>query len=176
MKNTILYILIFALGIIVLFQSITCNEVPLNDNTNLFNRIDSLKSKNDSLKLRDDSLSVNYSLSKEIKDSVVFRIKTRYLSVYDTVSQQTVDCLPKVHVDSLIITYEDVIGKAESIIEVKDEQIYILDQMNETKDTLIENFQQNEVVLNKEIKKQKKKKWIFGIVGASFGYVAGKLF
>lgn len=177
MKNTILYLLIFALGIIVLIQS-TCN-IPnpiLNDNTNLFNRIDSLNQRNDSLKLSDDSLTVNYSIATVLKDSFVIRLKTRYLTVYDTISQSVVDCLPKSEVDSLIITYEGVIGSAEAVIEVKDEQIYILDKMNSTKDTIIENYQSNEVVLKKQIKKEKRKKWLWFGVGTATGVIIGKLF
>lgn len=175
MKKNILYILIFALGIIVLFQSTTCNEVPLNDNTNLFNKIDSLKSKNDSLKLRDDSLSVNYSVATVLKDSFVLQLKNKYIPIYDTITNDTIDCLPKVQVDSLIMTYEDVIGKAESIIEVKDEQIYILDQMNAAKDTVIDNLQVNEKTLKKSLRKEKRRKWLWFGVGTATGIVIGKI-
>lgn len=177
MKNTILYVIIFVLGIVVLFQSTTCNDhdVQLFGIVEQLNRIDSLRQHNDSLKLRDDSLTVNYSIAIVFKDSFVMRLKNKYITIYDTISQQTVDCLPKNEVDSLIMTYEAVIGSAEAVIEVKDEQIYILDKTNETKDTIIENMQVNEETLKKSLKKEKRKKFVWGGFGFGIGYLFSKV-
>ena len=176
MKN--IYTLIAAISLLILvaiFLPKSCEKIELIDNSNHLHQIDSLKTANDSIKALSDSLQINYSAGKNIKDSLVIRIKTRYISVYDTISNEVVECLPKVHVDSLIMTYESLILDADTIINVQSIQISNLEQQNNIKDTLINNYQLNEKVLIKSVKKERRNKWLFGGVGVGVGYLIGKI-
>lgn len=176
MKN--IYTLVAAISLLVLvaiFIPKSCKQVELVNNTYELQQIDSLKAANDSIKALSDSLQINYSESKNIKDSLVIRFKTRYISVYDTISNEVVECLPKVHVDSLISTYEGLIIDADTIIKVQSIQIDNLEQQNEFKDQLIMNYQTNEKVLIKSVKKERRNKWLFGIGGFISGVIVGKL-
>lgn len=176
MKN--IYTLVAAISLLVLvaiFIPKSCKQVELVNNTYELQQIDSLVAANDSIKAFGDSLQINYSESKNIKDSLVIRFKTRYISVYDTISNEVVECLPKVHVDSLISTYEGLIIDADTIIKVQSIQIDNLEQQNEFKDQLIMNYQTNEKVLIKSVKKERRNKWLFGIGGFISGVIVGKL-
>ena len=176
MKNV--YTLVAAISLLVLvaiFLPKSCEKVELFDNSEQLNRIDILKTANDSIKALSDSLLNNYSEEKVVKDSIVFRIKTRYISVFDTISNEVVECLPKVHVDSLISTYESLILDADTIIGIQQIHITNLIEQNNIKDTLINNYQLNEKVLMKSVKKERRNKWLFGGVGAGIGYLIGKI-
>lgn len=176
MKN--IYTLVAAISLLVLvaiFLPKSCEKVELFDNSEQLNRIDSLKIANDSIKALSDSLQINYSESKNIKDSLVIRYKTRYISVYDTISNEVVECMPKMYVDSLIYTYESLILDADTIIKVQSIQIENLEQQNNIKDTIILNYQTNEKVLIKSVKKERRNKWLFGIGGFISGVIVGKL-
>lgn len=176
MKN--IYTLIAAISLLILvaiFLPKSCEKVELFDNSEQLNRIDSLKIANDSIKALSDSLQINYSESKNIKDSLVIRYKTRYISVYDTISNEVVECMPKMYVDSLIYTYESLILDADTIIKVQSIQIENLEQQNNIKDTIILNYQTNEKVLIKSVKKERRNKWLFGTAGFGLGFLTGKL-
>jgi hypothetical protein len=176
MKN--IYTLIAAISLLVLvaiFLPKSCNEPKLIDNSIQLKQIDSLKAANDSIKVLSDSLQINYSESKNIKDSLVYRIKTRYIPIYDTLTNEVIECLPKIHVDSLIYTYESLILDADTIIKVQSIQIDNLEQQNNIKDTLIQNYQTNEKVLIKSVKKERRNKWLFGAGGFGLGFLTGKL-
>ena len=177
MKNNPTYIIII---IILLVISLTlkfdrCNEPELVNNIYELQQIDSLKTANDSIKHLNDSLQLNYSEGKNIKDSLVIRYKTRYISVYDTISNEVVECMPKMYVDSLIYTYESLILDADTIIKVQSIQIDNLERQNELKDQLIMNYQTNEKVLIKSVKKERRNKWLFGGFGFGLGFLTGKL-
>jgi len=176
MKN--IYTLVAAISLLVLvaiFIPKSCKQVELVNNTYELQQIDSLKTANDSIKALSDSLQVNYSEGKNIKDSLVIRYKTRYISVYDTISNEIVECMPKMYVDSLIYTYESLILDADTIIKVQSIQIENLEQQNNIKDTIILNYQTNEKILIKSVKKERRNKWLFGASGFGLGFLTGKL-
>ena len=176
MKN--IYTLIAAISLLILvaiFLPKSCEKIELVNNSYELRQIDSLKTANDSIKALSDSLLNNYSEATILKDSLVIRIKTRYISVYDTISNEVVECLPKIHVDSLINTYESLILDADTIIKVQSIQISNLEQQNNIKDTLINNYQLNEKILMKSVKKERRNKWLFGGVGVGVGYLIGKI-
>ncbi|HRN42816.1 MAG TPA: hypothetical protein PK649_12195 [Vicingus sp.] len=166
---------IAVLILIVLLLPKSCNEPQLIDNSIQLQQIDSLVSANDSIKALNDSLQLNYSERKNIKDSLVIRIKTRYIPIYDTLTNEVIECLPKINVDSLIYTYENIILDADTIIKVQSIQINNLEQQNNIKDTLIQNYQTNEKVLIKSVKKERRNKWLFGASGFGLGFLTGKL-
>lgn len=176
MRN--IYILIAAISLLVLvaiFLPKSCEKVELVNNTYELQQIDSLKVANDSIKALSDSLLNNYSEAKIVKDSLVYRIKTRYISVYDTISNEVVECLPKIHVDSLIYTYENLILDADTIIKVQSIQINNLEQQDDLKDTIILSHKQQVNELQKSVKKEKRNKFLFGIGGFISGVIVGKL-
>lgn len=176
MKN--IYTLIAAISLLILvaiFLPKSCEKIELVNNSYELRQIDSLQTANDSIKALSDSLQSNYSEGKNIKDSLVYRIKTRYISVYDTISNEVVECLPKMYVDSLIYTYESLILDADTIIKVQSLQIVNLEQQNNIKDTLIQNYKTNEKVLIKSVKKERRNKWLFGGFGFGLGFLTGKL-
>jgi len=177
MKNNPTYIIII---IILLVISLTlkfdrCNEPELVNNIYELQQIDSLKTANDSIKALSDSLQVNYSEAKIVKDSLVVRYTSRYVTYYDTTTQKVYNCLPMVYVDSLVATYENLILDADTIIKVQSIQITNLEQQNNIKDTLINNYQTNEKVLIKSVKKERRNKWLFGAGGFGLGFLTGKL-
>lgn len=176
MKN--IYTLITAviiLIIVALFVPKSCKQVELVNNTYELQQIDSLKTANDSIKALSDSLQVNYSEAKIVKDSLVVRYTSRYVTYYDTTTQKVYNCLPMVYVDSLVATYESLILDADTIIKVQSIQITNLEQQNNIKDTLINNYQTNEKVLIKSVKKERRNKWLFGAGGFGLGFLTGKL-
>jgi hypothetical protein len=74
-----------------------------------------------------------------------------------------------VHVDSLVMTYEDLILDADTIIKVQSIQIDNLEQQNAVKDTVITQQQS-------EIKRQKKGKLKAFIGGVGVGALVRSLF
>lgn len=176
-KDIISYSIILLLALVVLFQT-QCNEpdIILNDNTDLFNQISVLSSQSDSLELVAGNLTVQLEVAKNKKDSIVYKVKTKYITVHDTISNTDIECLPKPYVDTLISTYENLIKDSDVLISVKSEQIINLEIQNEAKDTIIDNFEKNEAVYKDKIKRERVKKWKFGGVGVVIGYVLGKIF
>ena len=156
-----------------------CNEKPIpnhKDNTALLDSLKIYKAELAVLKNLNDSLVVTYQNNKITKDSLVIHTQTKYITVYDTLTNDSIKCLPEIYVDSLVLTYENLLLDADTLIKVKSRTIDNLMVQNEIQDTVITNYQHNEGIYQQEIKKQKKKKWTFGIVGSGIGYVIGKLF
>jgi hypothetical protein len=151
----------------IIFSFKSCETTPI-DNTN-FAKLDSLEAANDSIKALSDSLQVNYSEAKIVKDSLVVRYTSRYVTYYDTTTRQVYNCLPMVHVDSLVMTYESLILDADTIIKVQSIQIHNLEQQNAVKDTVI--LQQQS-----EIKRQKKGKLKAFLGGVGVGALVRSLF
>jgi len=176
MKN-IRYLIaaIIILIIIALVLPKSCNEPILIDNSSQLKKIDSLVAANDSIKALSDSLQVNYSDAKIVKDSLVVRYTSRYVTYYDTTTQKVYNCLPMVHVDSLVATYESLILDADTIIKVQSIQINNLEQQNDLKDTIILSDKQQVNELQKSVKKEKRNKFLFGIGGFISGVIVGKL-
>ena len=176
-------ILILSLSVIVICL-IKCdktdNDLSLIDNSKLKHKVENLKSKISILSVSNDSLTKKYTDGKKIKDSVLFQTKTRYISIYDTILNDTIECLPKIHVDTIISTFENIIEKADSLIAVKDTIISNQKDVIIIQDTIIINNEINEKKLKKQVKKEKRKgnwKFVKGIIfGGSLGYIAGKLF
>lgn len=177
MKN-IRYLIaaIIVLIIIALVVPKSCNKVELIDNSSQLHQIDSLKSANDSIKFLSDSLQVNYSEAKIVKDSLVIRYTSRYVTYYDTTTRKVYNCLPMAHVDSLVATYESLILDADTIIKVQSIQINNLETQNDIKDTLLLHYQTNEKVLIKSVKKERRNKLKFGGAGLGLGFLIGKAF
>src|SRR3990167_10649446 len=123
-KDIISYSIIVFLAFVVLFQT-QCNEpdVVLRDNKELFKKINVLNQEKDSLELISGNLTVQLQIAKNKKDSIVYKVKTKYITVHDTVSGEDIECLPKEHVDTLISTYEGLLKDSEVLISVKSEQI-----------------------------------------------------
>lgn len=177
MKNKLLLATILILIIVILLQSQCDRPEPIyKDNTQLFNKLEVYKSKLAVLTSLNDSLEVSYKKSKQIKDSVVYTYQKKYIAVYDTITNELVDCLPKPYVDTIITTYEGLLSDCDTLNQTKDGIIENLTVQNTTKDTIIVNFEANEKVFKKELKKQKRNKWKFGVVGSAAGYVLGKIF
>jgi hypothetical protein len=151
----------------IIFSFKSCETTPI-DNTN-FAKLDSLVAANDSIKALSDSLQINYSEAKIVKDSLVIKYTSRYVTYYDTTTRQVYNCLPMVHVDSLVMTYEDLILDADTIIKVQSSQIGNLEQQNAVKDTIITQQQS-------EIKRQKKGKIKAFIGGVGIGALVRSLF
>jgi hypothetical protein len=151
----------------IIFSFKSCEQTPI-ENTN-FAKLDSLVAANDSIKKLSDSLQINYSEAKVVKDSLVIKYTSRYVTYYDTTTRQVYNCLPRVHVDSLVMTYENLILDADTIIKVQSIQINNLEQQNTTKDTII-------VQQQSEIKRQKKGKLKAFLGGVGVGALVRSLF
>lgn len=172
MRKQIIYLLIAAIILIGIYVFLpkSCNENPvIIDNSEQFVKINSLKNAYSELKRKNNIVLLEFERLKQRKDSIIYKVKNQYLTVYDTISQDTINCLPEVYVDSLIVAYEDVIVKADSVIVIKDSLIINLSTSNEVKDTMLVNYKTNEKKLLKRLKREKKLKWFFGGVGLIIG-------
>lgn len=173
--NTIL-IFVF-IGLLILYHFKCDNETPqIKDNTELLDKLIPLEAELAVLKAKNDSLELSYQNKKNVKDSVVIRYKNEYIPYYDTITNDTALCLPKKYVDTLVLSYQNIINEADTLIKVKSLTIDNLTVQNTIKDTIINNYQDNELIYKEEIKKQKKKKWLFFGGGVGIGYIFGKLF
>ena len=182
MKNNLLIILFVSLIVIGWLLQDKCdktnNDLPIIDNSELKQKVESLKSEISILNASNDSLTKTYADSKNLKDSVLFRTKTRYITIFDTITNDTIDCLPKIYVDTLILSFENVIAEADRKISVQDS---LIDKQSETisiQDTIISNDKHNIENLKKEVKKEKRKgngkAAKGGVVGLVMGFILGK--
>lgn len=175
-----LYIVIFISFIVIgwLLQD-KCskpNDLPIIDNSELKDSVKKLKSELAILSVFNDSLTNHYADVKNIKDSVVYRTKTKYITIFDTITNDTIDCLPKPHVDTIINTYENVIKAADSMLVVKDTIIKKQEHVISVQDTIISNHEKNEATLIKQLNKEKRKGWARTFIGSVGGFLVGKAF
>ena len=176
MKNYLIIALVVLVAILSLLRGCDKPKETIIDNSHLLNKIDSLELNYDVLKANSIQLELAYQKQKERKDSVVYKLKNQYIMVYDTITKDTVECLPKPYVDNLVQSFEYVLESSDSLISAKTLQIESLEHISEVKDTVILNYQLNEKSFKKALKKEKRKKWLFGIGGFGFGYLFGKSF
>ena len=94
---------------------------------------------------------------------------------YDTITNDSIECLPRPYVESLTESFEYVLEQSDSLIVSKNNEIDNLEKQNEIKDTIIINYQANEKEYTKALKKEKRKKWLFGVGGFISGVIVGKL-
>lgn len=176
--DKILLIAFISLSIFLILFRPSCNDntTDLKDNTTLLNSLEIYKAELVDLKRLNDSLELSYQNNKNLKDSIVYDIRTRYKTYYDTITNDTIECLPKIYVDKVVLTYENLLNDSDTLIKVKSLTIENLTTQNTIKDTIINNYQDNELIYKQEIKKQKKKKWLFGAAGTGIGYFLGKIF
>jgi hypothetical protein len=176
MKN---YLIIgLTLVIIALFIYQGCNKPITNEsnlvdeNERLTNQIDILKKELAILSVLNDSLSIDYINTLNKQDSVRIAIKTKYITIVDTTSQDTIECLPKKYVEELI-NYQDSVNLiASKSLKVKDDMIGLLTETNAIKDTIISNKDEIIDIKDDEIKKHKKGKIKSFFVGVGVGIVA----
>jgi hypothetical protein len=176
MKNYLIIALVGLIVVLFLLRSCDKPKETIIDNSHLLNKIDSLELNYDVLKANSIQLELAYQKQKERKDSVVYKLKNQYIMVYDTITKDTVECLPKPYVDNLVLSFEYVLESSDSLISVKSSQIGNLEQQNNIKDTIILSHKQQVNELQKSVKKEKRKKWLFGVTGFGFGYLFGKSF
>jgi len=168
--NIIVVSLLTIATIIVVLS--TCNEkpIPIPNNSEHFEQIETLKSELAVLSVLNDSLGKSYKEVLQRKDSVRVIIKTKYIQVVDTNTNEVIDCLPKIYVDSLIAIQDSTDKICGQILSAKDEIIDNLTTQNNVKDTIIMNYEIIVQAKDQEIKHQKKNKiksfFAGGIVGA----------
>lgn len=177
MKKITTILLVLIIGLLILYH-FKCDNEPLQikDNTKLLEKLKPIEAELAVLRAKNDSLELSYQNKKNVKDSIVIRYKKEYIPYYDTITNDTALCLPKKYVDTLVLSYENIINEADTLIKVKSLTIENLTAQNTIKDTIINNYQDNELIYKQEIKKQKKNKWLFFGGGVGVGYLIGKLF
>ena len=176
MKNYLILVLVAICIALLLLRGCDKPKEIVIDNTPLFNTIDSLKIEYDVLRVNSDQLELAYEKQKQRKDSIIIRIKPQYIMCYDEVEDDSLECLPKPFVDELITSFDSVIVISDSLIASKSYQIENLERRDTIKDAVILNYQTNERVLIKSVKKEKRKKWLFGVIGAGFVYMFANAF
>ena len=178
MKNNYLILLFIALIVVGWLLQSKCNktnnDLRIIDNSLIKDRLNNLKSEIAVLSVLNDSLTNSYVNSKNIKDSVVYRTKTKYITVFDTITNDTINCLPKIYVDTLVFTYENVIKECDSLIVVKDSIIVKQQDVISVQDTMILNHEKNEQTLIKQVRKEKRKGWFKSAVSFVGGFILGK--
>ena len=177
MKNITTILLVLIIGLLILYH-FKCDNEPLQikDNTKLLEKLKPIEAELAVLRAKNDSLTNHYADVKNIKDSVVYRTKTKYITIFDTITNDTIDCLPKPHVDTIINTYENVIKAADSMLVVKDTIIKKQEHVISVQDTIISNHEKNEATLIKQVNKEKRKGWARTFIGSVGGFLVGKAF
>ena len=176
MKNYLIIALVVLIVILSLLRGCDKPKEIIIDNSHLLNKIDSLELNYDVLKANSINLELAYQKEKQRKDSVVYKLKNKYVMAYDTTTKDSIECLPKPYVDNLVLSFEYVLESSDSLIASKTLQIESLEHISEVKDTIILNYQLNEKTYKKSLRKEKRKKWLFGVTGFGFGYLFGKSF
>ena len=178
MKNNLLLILFFAFVIGWLLQD-KCdksnNDLPIIDNSLLKENVQKLKLEISYLSVLNDSLTKSYADSKDIKDSVVYSIKTKYITIFDTITNDTIDCLPKIYVDTMILSFENVIKECDKKLIVQDSIIFKQSEVINKQDTMILNHEINEKTLLNQVRKEKQKGWFKSAVSFVGGVLIGKV-
>ena len=160
----------------VFFQP--CNEKPIiePDNSVHFEQIETLKSELAVLSVLNDSLELSYKEVLNRKDSVRIVIKNKYIQVLDTNTNEVIDCLPKMYVDSILMVQDETDKICGQNLSVKDEIIVNLTNQNNVKDTIISNYDEIVQAKDQEIKRQKKNKIKSFFVGVGVGALIRSLF
>jgi len=185
LKKIIPSLLILIIAIFILFlnrcEKLEIKEIKKISNKNLLNKIEVLKPKLDSIKNYSFILEKKYNNLKIKKDSVLIKFKNKYITIKDTINSIDVNYLSENNVDTIINVYEDIIINSDSIIKTKNKAIENLESQCFIKDTIIDNqnknnniLENNLTVINKKLKKEKKQKWNFGLFGLMLGYIIGK--
>lgn len=179
MKNYLIIGLTFFVIVLFIYQG--CNKPVSNesnlvdDNERLTTQIDILNKKLSILSVLNDSLSVDYINALNKKDSVRIVIKTKYIAIVDTISQDTIECLPKKYVNELINSQDSFNLIASKSLSVKNDMIGLLTETNSIKDTIINNKDEIIEIKDDEIKQHKKGKVKSFIVGLITGFAGGVL-
>jgi len=176
-KNYAIIGLSLVIAILLIFKGcekpVTNESNLIQENEILLNKIDSIDKELAILSVVNDSLELSYKSGKEIKDSIIYHIKNKYIAVYDTITKDTIECLPKPQVDTLINTYELLLIDCDTLISTKDDMISNLSTQNNIKDTIISNKDEIIEIKETEIKRQKKKKFGAFLKGLGLGLVGG---
>lgn len=176
MKNYLILVLVAICIALLLLRGCEKPKEVIIDNTEHFNTINSLKNEYDVLRVNTEQLELDYQNQKRRKDSVVYKVKTQYIMCYDEVEDDSLECLPKPFVDDLIYEFNCTIESADSLIASKSYQIENLERRDTIKEAVILNYQTNEKGLIKSIKKERRKKWLFGVIGAGLVYMFANAF
>ena len=184
-SKNIPYFLILALVGYILFL-LTCNDKPANNNkeiqkqnTILKSQVRTLEKEYSILSDLSDNLKVAYNDALKNQKNASESIKTKYITIYapsqeDTTKKDTVECLPKIHVDSLINAQDSVNKIASKRFYADSLRIDNLLAQNGKKDTIIQNDSLIIADQKREIKKHKRKKWTFLGLGVISGFILGK--
>lgn len=177
MKNfekILIFVSVIVIGWLLLEK---CNDTPqpqLIDNSALLESLKPLEAELSVLRAKNDSLVVSYQNNKNVKDSIVYDVRKRFITIYDTLRNDSTKYYSESQVDTIIDVYEGLLADCDTLIAVKDSINLNLTIQNEKKDTAIINYKSNEIVLKKDIKQEKKKKWNWGLGGLILGYLLGK--
>ena len=179
MKKLLLISLIAIIFILIALRG--CDK-PITNESNLIQSNETLLLKVDSinkeLAILNDSnelLTQNYINVLNKQDSVRIVIKTKYLTVFDTITKVDIECLPKIYVDELINSQDSVNLIVSKRLLVKDGMITLLTQSNSIKDTVIDNKDSIIEIKESEIKRHKKGKVRSFFAGAGVGLIGGYL-
>lgn len=168
LKNITPYIMIL---IILWLGYLKCNEDSqvVDDETNkeLFEKLDDLHYEITQLKDVNDNLTLQLDTLKNTKEEKIIKYESYYKTYFDTITNDSVECLPKQQVDSIKYVYEEIIEKQDTLLKVKTLTINKLTESDSTKTIIITN--QKHI-----IKKEKPKKWKWGIGGFIGGFLLGK--
>jgi len=167
--NPLIIVVLFIIILVLSLQRCDEKNVPVHNNSENFEKIEFLKDELNELSVLNTSLSIKYKEVLQRKDSVRMMVKNKYIQVFDTISQTTIDCLPKEYVDSLIFMQDSTDKICGQNLSVKDSIIENLTNQNNIKDTII-------IDLKKEIKRQKRGKIKAFIVGIGTGAFIRQLF
>lgn len=177
MKNYLIFGLTFVIIVLFIYQG--CNKPISNesnlidDNERLTTQIDILNKELAILSVLNNSLSIDYINTLNKQDSVRIVIKTKYITIVDTISQDTIECLPKKYVEELINSQDSVNLIASKSLKVKDDMMSVLVETNAIKDTIISNKDEIIDIKDDEIKKHKKGKIKSFFAGLITGFVGG---
>jgi|SRR3972149_6424811 len=176
------YITISLIAIVIYLISLRGCEKTITNESNLIHTNETLLLKVDSinkeLAILSDSnklLTQNYINVLDKQDSVRIVIKTKYLTVFDTITKVDIECLPKIYVDELINSQDSVNLIASKSLLVKDSMITLLTQSNSIKDTVIDNKDEIILIKESEIKRHKKGKVRRFFIGLGVGLIGGYL-
>ena len=176
------YITITLIAIIIILILLRGCDKPITNESDLVQSNELLLSKVDSinkelavLSVLNDSFELSYKEVLNRKDSVRVLIKNKYLTIQDTISNDKIECLPKIYVDQLINSQDSVNLVAAESFEVKNNMINLLTESNTIKDTVILNKDEIIEIKESEIKRHKKGKIKSFFVGVGVGVIGGYL-